>query len=74
MADLKNRAVPRSGPVVRFLKSVVRRRVVRAKGAGELAQPLGGALPRSGLPASGVVAHSNDHGRTNLHQTSRVSS
>ena len=57
--------------VVRFLDSLVKRRVVAAKGVDELVQPLRGALPRSGLPASEGFTHPSDHGRVNLHESSR---
>ena len=40
----------------RFLESLPERPVAAPRDAGEIERALGGALPRSGLPASGIVA------------------
>ena len=46
----------------RFLESLPERRVAAARGADELAQALGGALPRLGRPASEILAQLDEIG------------
>ena len=48
LGDVRERAA-------RFLESLPERRVIAARGAGDLAQALGDALPRRGQPASEVL-------------------
>ena len=47
---------------VRFLEALPERRVAASRDANELARALGGELPRSGLPASEVIARLDQAG------------
>ena len=55
LGDVQERAA-------RFLESLPERRVTAARGADDLAQALGGALPRLGRPASEILAQLDEIG------------
>ena len=59
MRELLNETYERAA---RFLESLPERRVAAWRGADELVRALGGELPRSGLPASEIVARLDEIG------------
>ena len=59
MRELLDETVRRAA---RFLETLPERPVAAARGAGELAPALGGALPKEGLPASGILSRLDEIG------------
>ena len=59
MRELLDETVRRAA---RFLETLPERPVAAACGAGELAPGLGGALPKEGLPASGILSRLDEIG------------
>ena len=57
--DLLNETARRAA---RFVESLPERRVAASREAGELVSALGGALPRSGMPASEILARLDEIG------------